>query len=916
MAGSDGADGSPPAVSIGQNGELTSLVIAAHGTLSIGGGTQVSGAVAAFDITAGNNVTLTFQSGLPASTITTAGRQAVTSYSLPPASPIVGPVPGSTVLSFAVGLPLRSFSALQAVADAASDPTNAAYRQFLGPTDFMNNYAPSLNDYMNLTSWAQSNGFTVGSYPTNVLIDVTATAAQIEQALLVNLNYGSRPDGSTFYGPDRVPTLGLTLQILGVSGIDDYVPLVPLGGPPQPCAAGTLQPSDIRNNFFTAYGPFNCSALEGSNQSIGIFAPCGFNVSDITGYESDTGLAGVPSIEIQASNDPNGLSAGCPRCTGTLAPPRPVHTDTECPVDIEMALAVAPKAQIIAFEGSNQDSIFANMAANPSVKQFSSSFLTGTSALTQPLLTVLAAQGQSFFMGSGDAGAYQPASAMCVSTPATRSEEPPPPDVRSLQYVTVVGGVAMTSSGVISGTAFSGGGVLPSVTIPSYQVGVNNNILNADPSVSSTNRNLPDVAMVAQNMCEIVTNCGVKPPKGQPCPAANLVSGQAIANPGTSLAGPMWAGVIALANENTRLAGPVGFANPALYQARNETLNSIPAFNDVNDGTPNTNSCGFGYQTTPGYDLVTGLGTPTCALVQQLGGQPAITLGVSGTAGGPLICISGKDFSVNGSVTVQFTGVPGSNQGGGNPGCPVTTTLFRTITAASDGTIQLTDNEISDVANAVNRGIACCTASEIANGTVSVNVVDNATGLSATATMPASFWCSTGLTTQVLGAGCQPTPVTINYHQTGACNGDPSASVPYNAGPNQAYVVFHIESIDNSLGGSTNFFFDPSRLFVQQSTGEDFFNSSLGIYPDLFGPFAAVPATVSAGNVLAFSFGAFGATVVTTTNPDGAAEANQTSYLLGYNQSLTDPPVEFDKTNQSQTSFPDTEDCSTLSPLH
>jgi hypothetical protein len=168
----------------------------------------------------------------------------------------------------------------------------------------------------------------------------------------------------------------------------------------------------------------------------------------------------------------------------------------------------------------------------------------------------------------------------------------------------------------------------------------------------------------------------------------------------------------------------------------------------------------------------------------------------------------------------------------------------------------------------------------------------------------------------VLGAGCQPTPVTINYQQTGACNGDPSASVPYNAGPNQAYVVFHIESIDNSLGGSTNFFFDPSRLFVQQSTGEDFFNSSLGIYPDLFGPFAAVPATVSAGNVLAFSFGAFGATVVTTTNPDGAAEANQTSYLLGYNQSLTDPPVEFDKTNQSQTSFPDTEDCSTLSPLH
>ncbi|MGH7269805.1 MAG: hypothetical protein ACREJ3_05180, partial [Polyangiaceae bacterium] len=63
VAGADGAGGSPPAVSIGVGSQITGLVAAPNGTLSLGNGVQATGAFAALNVSAGDNVTLAFQSG-------------------------------------------------------------------------------------------------------------------------------------------------------------------------------------------------------------------------------------------------------------------------------------------------------------------------------------------------------------------------------------------------------------------------------------------------------------------------------------------------------------------------------------------------------------------------------------------------------------------------------------------------------------------------------------------------------------------------------------------------------------------------------------------------------------------------------------------------------------------------------------
>ena len=87
---------------------------------------------------------------------------------------------------------------------------------------------------------------------------------------------------------------------------------------------------------------------------------------------------------------------------------------------------------------------------------------------------------------------------------------------------------------------------------------------------------------------------------------------------GTSAGSPQWAGIVAIADQLEH--GRVGQINQGLYQTRGSKLlfhdvttgnNSIPDLTPYQGdayGTPIQ-----GYSAGPGYDLVTGLGTPIAA---------------------------------------------------------------------------------------------------------------------------------------------------------------------------------------------------------------------------------------------------------------------------------------------------------------
>jgi subtilase family serine protease len=87
---------------------------------------------------------------------------------------------------------------------------------------------------------------------------------------------------------------------------------------------------------------------------------------------------------------------------------------------------------------------------------------------------------------------------------------------------------------------------------------------------------------------------------------------------GTSAAAPFWAGLIALADQEA--GHPLGFVNPAIYRiARGPQYHK--AFHDITTGNNTVVLNGVtitGYQAGPGWDPVTGWGTPDAQVLIPL----------------------------------------------------------------------------------------------------------------------------------------------------------------------------------------------------------------------------------------------------------------------------------------------------------
>lgn len=163
------------------------------------------------------------------------------------------------------------------------------------------------------------------------------------------------------------------------------------------------------------------------------------------------------------------------------------------------------------------------------------------------------------------------------------------------------------------------GGVDPSqATPPVYQVNYGLSPVTADP-LAQSGRGVPDVsANAGGNLYYAVPNgyFGKDPKTGQ----FILASGT-----GTSSAAPFWASLIVQLNAIFEDQGlpQLGYMNDLLYTA---SVVSPAAFNDIQDGNNNSSfyipgpystpsakglqPTNFGYEATPGYDLVTGLGSP------------------------------------------------------------------------------------------------------------------------------------------------------------------------------------------------------------------------------------------------------------------------------------------------------------------
>lgn len=487
----------------------------------------------------------------------------------------VGHMSGDQVLKLNIALPLRNEAELDDLLEQLYNPSSPQFHQFLSVQEFTDRFGPTTDDYNAVIQFAKQNHLQVtGTYPNRMVVNVSAQVSDIETAFGITMNVYQHPtEARTFFSADREPSPALGVPLWHVTGLDNYsIPhptsLVRVANAVVNTTGSGPSGYFIGSDMRAAY--YGGSALTGSGQSVGLLDFAGYNVSDVNSYFSKVGQKLTTSI-VGVSADGSSLS-----CTGSC-------DDTEQVLDIEQAISMAPGlSSVRVYVSDTSDVAILNRMATDNIsKSLSCSWgwSPADPSSDDPIFKEFNTQGQTFFVASGDSGAYR-----------SKSKEVFPADD---PYVVSVGGTDLTTNGAggswksETGWSDSGGGISPDkFTIPTYQK--TSGVITSSNKGSTAYRNAPDVAAEANTDNYI-------------CYDGTCAGGWG----GTSFAAPRWAGYIALVNQQAVANGKstVGFINNSIYSIG---LSSAYAtdFHDISSGSNGT------YSAVKGYDLVTGWGSP------------------------------------------------------------------------------------------------------------------------------------------------------------------------------------------------------------------------------------------------------------------------------------------------------------------
>jgi subtilase family serine protease len=320
---------------------------------------------------------------------------------------------------------------------------------------------------------------------------------------------------------------------------------------------------------------------------------------------------GLPAAKVNVFY-PNGKPAF------NLADENEVNWSGEIALDVEAAHAVAPAATIdlvVAKTDKDPDTLNAlryvvahrlGSVLSQSYGEAEACEAASVVKADHALFTTLQSEGVSVFASSGDEGI---AEQTCDGKSYIKAASIPASD----PLVTGVGGTSLTAvqpTGVYkSETAWnnqygsSGGGYSKLFKRPAYQNG----------SVPSSARGVPDVAYNGD------VNNGLLIAWSQGDPTN---TGSIFLFGGTSAGSPQWAGIAALADQSSHRR--LGLLNPALY-ALAHSSHAGYVFHDIKSGNntvtltdTNGNTVHIvGFPAGPGWDGVTGLGTPDVAHLLQ-----------------------------------------------------------------------------------------------------------------------------------------------------------------------------------------------------------------------------------------------------------------------------------------------------------
>jgi len=497
------------------------------------------------------------------------------------------------------------------IAEAQKLPAQRKYltREELAQTD-----GADPKDIDKVEAFAHEYGLTVDrvSMPERK-VWLSGTAANLSLAFDVQLyNYKSK---TVSYrgrvGPVKVPK-ELKDVVFNVRGLDNrpvakpHFRVKPKGGRSRSANAsgGSLSAAAVAElyNFPPGTGKGQTIALIELNTAANPNFPnknigTGYSTSDLNAYFKSIGKATpvVTAVGIDGGANLPGINP---------------DADVEVALDIEVAGAIAPEAEIAVYfaPNTNQGFLDAISAAvhdtvrKPSIISISwggpeVSWTTQTLTGFDQLFQAAAKLGVTIAVAAGDNG-----SSDGVGDGHAHVDFP-----ASDPFALAAGGTELHGSGTTiqqeivwnnttSNEGATGGGISDFFKAPSYQSAVA--LPKSLGKKPIKGRGLPDIAGNASPVTGYQIYVGSKP----------ATVG------GTSAVAPLWAGLIALFNQ--ALPQPVGFLNPLLYSPPTQT-----ALRDITQGSNDPGGVG-GYKAGAGWDAASGWGTPNGkALLAALQGK-------------------------------------------------------------------------------------------------------------------------------------------------------------------------------------------------------------------------------------------------------------------------------------------------------
>ena len=622
---------------------------------------------------------------------------------IPRGALVTGLTAPSKQLTASVYLRPRDPAALATFVASVTDPHSARFGAYLAPGMFAARFGPTTATIARVTGVLRRAGLDVGAPTGNGLrLPVVGRAGAFERAFSTRIEdvrlAGGAPGRATTalelpaaVAPDVAAVVGLDHLVAArdamvrhplararprANGLPAPLPVTSAPGAPSACEAarvatelgfGGITDDEVAH----AYGVDGLYAQGdlGQGQTIAIFELEPFVPSDLTRFDSCY-FGADHSSRVSVVEVDGGAGAG--------------PGSGEAALDVEDVSAIAPDAQIRVYEAPNTTSGFVDtynqIVADDAARVVSTSwglceadelrYAPGVLAAESYLFEEAAAQGQTIFAASGDAGndacAYHDS---VPSSPVLSVLDP-----ASQPYVVGVGGttaVTVTQPPIETvwndqlSSGASGGGISKIWHQPPWMPRAADRQSSRGPCaapVGTVCRTVPDVSAFADELTGITI----------------YFQGSWDTIGGTSSAAPLWAAMLADVNASAACRGSpatsqgVGFAAPLLYRVAADPATYASGFNDVTVGNNDDyRVTGTTYSARPGYDLATGLGTPEltpapgatgpgladslCAAAQEGGAlQVAGISPQSGSSlGGTRVTITGHGFMAGGVPDVR-----------------------------------------------------------------------------------------------------------------------------------------------------------------------------------------------------------------------------------------------------------------------